>query len=105
MEPGEITVSFSLLMDRLGAPSSRGVRVMYAALENVPKQRTAYLLWMCTSVDQSDCPDNCYAANSLPYETVVFSVEAFPTETWLLRACRRHAHLFSEQPTDDAPST
>jgi len=56
------------------------------------------MVWMCESAEQDDCPDNCLASNSRPYEPAVFSVEEFPSDSWALVACQRHAHLFSGCP-------
>jgi hypothetical protein len=97
-------VPFTELIRLLGPPTSRRVWVMFGAQQPLPERRSASMLWHCTIADAEDGPVACYATNSLPYQSVVFSVEEFPAGTWVVVPCRLHADVFSDFPAvDPAP--
>jgi len=98
MERDTRQVTLTALISRLGPPASKRVAVSYSGFQKIPDRRTAQMVWWCKSGEQDGCPDNCLASNSLPYEPAVFSIEEFPTDTWALVSCQRHALLFSEFP-------
>ncbi len=75
---------------------------MWFVEREVPKYRSARMMWICDPVNSEDpeagCPSNCLATNLLPYSTIEFDPKNFPEDTWVFYPCEKHADTFRSYP-------